>query len=170
MHKNYIGYKADQLLNDDRFVQWLLSPTVEEDLFWDELKQKDKELAKEIDIARSFIGHLRRDIKHPDFSSIDEIVLWNRINTENRKDKLQKKTISVIKTLVGVAAVVFLCLFVVQEYYFSDKDVDYQAILNTTEPIFNSTGEIELVLSGNKKIAIQKKKVRLNITIKGRLT
>ena len=122
MHKNYIGYKADQLLNDDRFVQWLLSPTVEEDLFWDELKQKDKELAKEIDIARSFIGHLRRDIKHQDFSSIDEIVLWNRINTENRKDKLQKKTISVIKTLVGVAAVVFLCLFVVQEYYFSDKE------------------------------------------------
>lgn len=169
MHKNYIGYKADQLLNDDRFVQWLLSPTAEEDLFWDELKQKDKELAEEIDIARSFIGHLRRDIKHPDFSSIDEIVLWNRINTENRKDKLQKKTISVIKTLVGVAAVVFLCLFVVQEYYFSDKDVDYQAILNTTEPIFNSTGEIELVLSGNKKIAIQEKESQVEYNHKGEI-
>ena len=87
MHKNYIGYKADLLLNDDRFVQWLLSPTVEEDLFWDELKQKDKELAKEIDIARSFIGHLRRDIKHPDFSSIDEIESIRRTGRINCKRK-----------------------------------------------------------------------------------
>ena len=90
MHKDYKRYKADQLLNDDKFVQWLLSPDAEDDRFWNELEESDKELAKEISIARSFIGTLRRDIKQPDFSSKDETVLWNKIIAENRKDKFHK--------------------------------------------------------------------------------
>ena len=117
MHKDYKRYKADQLLNDDKFVQWLLSPDAEDDRFWNELEESDKELAKEISIARSFIGTLRRDIKQPDFSSKDETVLWNKIIAENRKDKFHKKTIYVFRWLAGTAAVVCLCFFVVQSYY-----------------------------------------------------
>lgn len=157
MHKDYKRYKADQLLNDDKFVQWLLSPDAEDDRFWNELEESDKELAKEISIARSFIGTLQRDIKQPDFSSKDETVLWNKIIAENRKDKFHKKTIYVLRWLAGTAAVVCLCFFVVQKYYFAEREINYQAMLNASERTVDSSGEIELVLSGDKKIAISEK-------------
>ena len=46
--KNYIGYSAEQLLEDDFFLESFFNPTIESHFFWEELKRKDEVLAKEI--------------------------------------------------------------------------------------------------------------------------
>ena len=61
----YTHYSADQLLNDFYFLESEQHPSPESIAFWETMQQKDKALAKEIKIARSFL----HDIRHiPDGS------------------------------------------------------------------------------------------------------
>ncbi len=40
MNKNYTGYNVEELLNDEYFIQWLLAPDVENERYWNELREK----------------------------------------------------------------------------------------------------------------------------------
>mgnify|MGYP001534480910 CR=1 FL=1 len=51
---DYNNYKADSLLNDAYFLESEQHPTPESIMFWDKLAQENKQLAKEIAIARNF--------------------------------------------------------------------------------------------------------------------
>ena len=56
---DYNNYKADSLLNDAYFLESEQHPTPESIMFWDKLAQENKQLAKEIAIARNFLHILR---------------------------------------------------------------------------------------------------------------
>lgn len=169
MDKDYTGYKADQLLNDDQFIQWLLCPNTENELFWNTLKKKDQELAKEIATACSFINHLQQDIKQPELSNTDEILLWNKIHAINQKSKKQEKMFQLFKAVAGIAAMICLGLFTIQKLYYSEKDINYQAILNATEQANYSSNEIELILSEHEKIAIAEENSEVEYNQKGEI-
>lgn len=158
MHKNYTGYKVDQLLNDTYFVQWLLSPDVESDRFWCELQASDLELKEEIEIARSFVLHLRKNIKQPEFSSEDESAMWSLVKAENDKYKQKQKTFRIFRIITGVAAVICLCFWATWKFYLKEQqDVNYMAIIESTGSVENTSGEVELVLSERQKITIPEK-------------
>lgn len=158
MHTNYTGYNADQLLNDDYFIQWLLSPNAENEAFWSTLWEKDPLLRLEIEAARSFVMHLQQDIKRPAFSLQDEIVLWNQIKVKTDKNKIKKNTYRIFRIIAVTAAVICLCFLTAREFYLKDKQkINYLAIIESVHQTGNHSDEVELVLSGNRKIAIPEK-------------
>ena len=61
---DYNNYKADSLLNDAYFLESEQHPTPESIMFWDKLAQENKQLAKEIAIARNFL-HILRHVPKP---------------------------------------------------------------------------------------------------------
>lgn len=61
MDKNYITYTADQLLNDDFFIQSELHPTEESRAFWSDLQTKNAALSGEIENARLFLHTIKID-------------------------------------------------------------------------------------------------------------
>lgn len=168
MHTNYIGYTVDQLLNDDYFIQWLLSPDAESEAFWSDLREKDQTLKSEIDVARSLVMHLQQDIKQPEFSLQDEAVLWNLIKAKTDQSKRRNKTFRLFRILTGVAAVACLCFFSVREFYLKDKqEINYLAIIESVGKMDNRSEEVELVLSENRKIAISEKESQVEYNQEG---
>ena len=121
MQNDYTGYNVEQLLNDDYFIGWLLSPDGEHEKFWMELREKDPVLKEKIDEARAFVNHLQQDIKQPDFTSEEEVDLWHSISTRNSGNKWRKKTYRLIRMATGVAAMVCLCFWGAWELYLSNK-------------------------------------------------
>lgn len=158
MHKNYRGYNLDQLLNDDYFIQWLLSPNAGNEAFWSALREKDPVLRSEIDAARCLVMHLQQEIKLPEFSLQDETVLWNQIKVQINKNKIKKNRYRVFRIITGVAAIICFCFLTVREFYLKDKqEVNYLAIMESVDQTNNHSEEVELVLSNNRKIAIPEK-------------
>lgn len=158
MHKNYKGYNVDQLLNDDYFVQWLLSPDVENEQYWTTLRKNDPELKSQIDEARTLVMHLQQDIKLPEFPLQEEVALWNLIKAENDRKKKKKKTYHIYRIISGATAIICICFFTARELYLKGKqEIDYLAIIESVNQTNNHSDDVELVLSGNKKIAIPQK-------------
>ena len=56
---DYSNYKANSLLNDAYFLESEQHPTPESILFWDKLARENKQLGKEIAIARDFLQMLQ---------------------------------------------------------------------------------------------------------------
>lgn len=158
MNKNYTGYNVEELLNDEYFIQWLLAPDVENERFWNELREKDPELKLEIDEACTFVMHLQQDMESPGFSSEDEIAVWNQIKVKTDKNKTRKKRVHIFRIITGVAAVICLCFLTVGKFYLKDKqDINYLAIIESVDQASNYSGDVELILSESKKIAISEK-------------
>ena len=59
MGKDYTKYKADELLNDDYFLQSELYPTENNRKFWYQLQQTDNTFSKEIEVARLFLKGIK---------------------------------------------------------------------------------------------------------------
>jgi len=158
MQNDYTGYDVEQLLSDDYFIEWLLSPDVENEKFWAELREKDPALKEKIDEARSFVRHLQHDIKLPDFTLEDEVDLWHSINIRNDESKKKKTSYHLFRIAAGVAAMVCLCFWGTWEFYLKDKqEINYLSIIESIESANNLSKEVELVLSEDKKIAISEK-------------
>ena len=65
MDKDYTTYSADQLLNDDFFIQSELHPTEKSRAFWSDLQIKSAALSQEIENARLFLHTIKTEIVHP---------------------------------------------------------------------------------------------------------
>lgn len=168
MDRDYTGYKVEELLNDEYFIQWLLSPDVQNDKFWNELREKNPDLKVEIDEARSFVMHLQQDIKRPEFSSVDEMAIWQRINAKTNKNKSGKKAFRIFRIITGVAAVICLCFLTVGKFYLKDKQsINYLAIMESADQVSNHSKDVELILSENKKIAISEKESQVEYNREG---
>lgn len=168
MDRDYTGYKVDELLNDEYFIRWLLSPDVENNKFWNELREKNPDLKAEIDEARSFVMHLQQDIKRPEFSSVDERAIWQQIQAKTNKSKSGKKSFRIFRIITGIAAVICLCFFTVGKFYLKDKQsINYLAILDSADQASNHSKDVELILSENKKIAISEKESRVEYNREG---
>lgn len=104
MRKDYTKYKADELLNDDYFLQSELYPTEKDRKFWHKLQQADNALAEEIESARFFLKSIKRTSCNSTLSIDDEKELWKRIQTANTLYDRHKKKIHFLKIAVSVAA------------------------------------------------------------------
>ena len=90
----YTHYSADQLLNDFYFLESEQHPSPESIAFWETMQQKDKALAKEIKIARSFLHDIRHiPVSHLPQNEVETV--WKNISRLNNIEK-QRKNMSKI--------------------------------------------------------------------------
>ena len=83
--KDYTNYSAEELLEDDFFLKSLSNPTPESQFFWEELKNGDEVLAKEIMIASGILRSI--PYRKRTFSSDDKDLLWKQICQTNNKKR-----------------------------------------------------------------------------------
>lgn len=159
--KDYTGYTAEQLLEDDFFLKSYLYPTDDSLFFWKEQALRDEVLAKEIVYARTVLRSI--PYRKRTFSSEDKELLWKRISETNRKKRSFRYWYS------SVAAVAILLLAVGSFYYMNYyEDDDLTAIEKVQKPE-QPVETVQLILADEKKVDIDEKNSRLQYNKKGEL-
>ena len=167
--KDHKGYKAEELLNDDNFVRWCLSPTSESDAYWVTMKENDLSLSEEIVKARTFIMYLRRDLHTPEFTERDEQELWRRIRHKNEWYLSRKKIVHNFRWVA--VAVLVVCVWGLWKYKsVSVLEPNYLAVMESIENVTNTSNDVQLVLGEGKKVCIQEKESRVEYTSDGEVT
>ena len=108
MDKDYITYSADQLLNDDFFIQSELHPTEKSRAFWSNLQIKSAALSQEIENARLFLRTIKIDRNCSSLAAKDEHALWQRIELKNKETERKAKRQQFIRLAISTAASLLL--------------------------------------------------------------
>lgn len=170
MKTDYTTYTADELLNDDFFLESEQHPTPENQRFWAGLEENNKSFANELKIARTFLKSLKNNVREPVLSTESKQEIRSRINQVNRK--YDTRHIRHLKTVLYIAASVVLCVGIARYYLWpnepQDYTTDYMAILENTQPA-DSSEEVHLILSDNEKIAIDGKETQVEYQEDGTL-
>lgn len=157
MNKNYTGYAAEQLLNDDFFIHSELHPTEETRLFWLDLERTDLSLAKEIRMARMLMNRFRQDVNRPLLPASEVSDLWNKIQRENQ----QKKRFQLFRYGVAAAVAAILVLALTIPYLLPEKEIDYQTIIADL-PAEKEQDEVQLVFSNEEKVLISEEESQIS--------
>ena len=167
----YTHYSADQLLNDFYFLESEQHPSPESIAFWETMQQKDKALAKEIKIARSFLHDIRHiPVSHLPQNEVETV--WKNISRLNNIEKQRKKKILFINHSILVAA--SLALILCSAWYFQSQLSIMQEkteleITAVKRPNATPTDNIQLVLSKKKQIDIDGKESQLQYDHQGKI-
>ena len=163
---DYNNYKADSLLNDAYFLESEQHPTPESIMFWDKLAQENKQLAKEIAIARNFL-HILRHVPKPYLPQQKVDSIWKCISDQNRLEIQNKRKRRILyRTLAAACIVVFLVSgWYLQNIYQTSECMEKSDIVAVKKPDV-STNQTLLILSEKKQIAIQGKESKLPFIVK----
>ena len=166
---DYNNYKADSLLNDAYFLESEQHPTPESIMFWDKLAQENKQLAKEIAIARNFL-HILRHVPKPYLPQQKVDSIWKCISDQNRLEIQNKRKRRILyRTLAAACIVVFLVSgWYLQNIYQTSECMEKSDIVAVKKPDV-STNQTLLILSEKKQIAIQGKESKLHYNQQGKL-
>lgn len=166
---DYNNYKADSLLNDAYFLESEQHPTPESIMFWDKLAQENKQLAKEIAIARNFL-HILRHVPKPHLPQQKVDSIWKCISDQNRLEIQNKRKRRILyRTLAAACIVVFLVSgWYLQNIYQTSECMEKSDIVAVKKPDV-STNQTLLILSEKKQIAIQGKESKLHYNQQGKL-
>lgn len=159
--KDYTNYSAEQLLEDDFFMESFYTPTVESQLFWDELMHKDEVLAKEIMCANTILRSI--PYRKPTFSSDDKDLLWKQIYQTTHKKHLFRYWYS------SVAAIAILLLAAGSFYYAGYLAEDNLAAIEKVQKPEYPVETVQLILSDEKKVNIEDEDSRLQYNKEGEL-
>lgn len=162
MNKNYTGYTAEQLLNDDFFIHSELHPTEETRLFWLNLERTDLSLAKEIRMARMLMNRFRQDVSRPLLPASEVSDLWNKIQRENQP----KKRFQLFRYGVAAAVAAILVLALTIPYLLPEKEIDYQTIIADLSAE-KEQDEVQLVFSNEEKVLISEEGSKISYDEKG---
>lgn len=159
--KDYTCYSAEQLLEDDFFLESFSKPTPDSLSFWVDQTHGNEVLAKEVAYAKIILRSIpyRKRI----FSSDDQELLWMRISETNHRKQLYKYWYS------SVAAVLVLLLVTGSIYYTGYyKNNEFTAIEKVQKPEY-PVETIQLILADEKKVSIEEKSSHLQYNRKGEL-
>jgi ferric-dicitrate binding protein FerR (iron transport regulator) len=172
MNTDYTTYTADELLRDDDFLRSELCPTEESRAFWSRLHACSPSTAKEIDIARRILNDLRQNCgKKQDLAPEDVETLRAKINLQNSAYD-RRRSIRRRLRAAGIAASICLILAAGGYIYFSQQqnEMDYMALMQSFDPkAENESKQIQLVLSDQRKIAIDGKETQVDYDEAGRV-
>ncbi len=159
--KDYTGYSAEQLLEDDFFMKSFFHPTDESQDFWQEQAHKDEVLAKEIVYVRVILCSV--PYRKSTFSSEDKEFLWKRISKTNNKKRLRKYWYSSV-------AAIFLLLMATGSFYYAKyhKKPELTAIERVQKPEC-PVETIQLILADEKKVTIEDNNSHLQYNKEGEL-
>lgn len=166
---DYSNYKADSLLNDDYFLESEQHPTPESILFWDKLSQDNKQLGKEIAIARDFL-YIIRHVPKPNLPQQKVDALWKGISEQNYREVQNKRKKLILYRSLAAACIAVLLTggWYLQNMYQKSQQEGLFDIVAVKKPDI-STDQTLLILSEEKQIAIQGKESQLHYSQQGKL-
>lgn len=159
--KDYTGYSAEQLLEDDFFLKSYFYPTDDSQAFWKEQAFRNEVLAKEIVYAQTVLRSI--PYRKRTFSSEDKELLWKRISKTNHKKRSFRYWYS------SVAAVAILLLTVGSFYYMNYYEEDNLTAIEKVQKPEQPVETVLLILADEKKVDIEEKNSHLQYNKKGEL-
>ena len=159
--KDYTGYSAEQLLEDDFFLKSYFYPTDDSQAFWEEQAFGNEVLAKEIVYAQTVLRSI--PYRKRTFSSEDKELLWKRISKTNHKKRSFRYWYS------SVAAVAILLLTVGSFYYMNYYEEDNLTAIEKVQKPEQPVETVLLILADEKKVDIEEKNSHLQYNKKGEL-
>ena len=150
MDKDYTTYSADQLLNDDFFIQSELHPTEKSRAFWSDLQIKSATLSQEIENARLFLHTIKIDRNCSSLAAKDEHALWQRIELKNKETERKAKRKQFIRLAISTVASLLLL---------SEK---VQLVLSNNEKLTIDGTETQLEYKKEGKVNVNSKQVDLS--------
>jgi ferric-dicitrate binding protein FerR (iron transport regulator) len=164
MDTNYAKYTAEELLKDDCFLRSELHPTAESQAFWNRLRDDSPALAAEMDVARRMLHGIRQSCDtQRDLPPAEVEALREKIDRQNRKH--DRRHVRHLRMATGIAASV--CLLFAAGWYVrfaqQQNKTDYRALMKSFEQGEDDKSEqVQLVLSGNRTIAIDGKDTQVD--------
>lgn len=163
--KNYAGFSAKELLDDNYFIQSHKERTPESDAFWYELLHSGKLVRAEYEHACLVLEAF--GMKTEKISSSGKEELWNRITHANRHiRKVRRIRMSVF--LSAAASLLIVFLLNVSDIYNHDTIDESLQLLSQIE-VSTQGEEIQLILPG-KSIAIKGQDSKIQHDSKGNVT
>lgn len=162
MDKNYAGYTAEQLLNDDFFVRSVLHPTERAHAFWSGLERDDSSLAREMRMARAVMEHFREGSRRPLLPASEVSGLWMNIQRENRK----KRQSRLLRHWITAAAAAVVALAVALPWLLPEKETDYQTIIAGL-PAEKGGGDVQLLFSDEGRVTISEEESSISYNENG---
>lgn len=167
MKRDFTGYTADQLLQDDFFIDSVQNYTEETDLFW-EIQVEEKVIEeKELAVARLFLHSLQ--VEKGEMSNRDLSILWEKIGDTNSQPQPRKKTIYFSRFFLAAS----ISLLIGIGIFFSTKNKPAEESLRDIAQYIKSDAEatdVQLVLSNNERISINEEKVDILYNNDGDIT
>lgn len=145
--------RIKELLNNDQFVEWVINPTTDLELYWTNIMEKEPYKKKEITALRRMIKNLR--VEEPSLTLQDKEMLWQNI-LEGRKEKKRTFYSTLWFKVSSVAAVIiiaFLGSFIFINGDADDINIDYNQVVSQIKGLRKSK-EIYLILADNRRVDI----------------
>lgn len=168
MNTDYTTYTAEELLADDYFLRSERHPTPASDAFWAYLYATSPALAGEAALARQILEAFDQAGDAPHLLSPEATAaLRQQIEARNRRHDRRYRRY--LRAATGIAAAV--ALVAAAGWHLlrtTPPETDYAAIMNSFEQTPDSaSNSIRLVLSDNRKIAIDGKESQVDYNDKG---
>ena len=167
MDKDYIKYKAHQLLNDDYFLESELHPTEKDLQFWQQLSDKNKSFAKEAEIAHLFLKNIKTSTESAVLPGKEQKELWKRIQTANNQYDSKKRRNSFLKITAVAASLLVLLTYGWYTFYSNEQEIDYETMIASVPPTDDPSENVQLVLSDNKKLSLEGKETEVEYKKEG---
>lgn len=168
--RNPIYKTIKDLLKDKLFIQWVINPTPELDKLWQQRMQNNNELQQTIEDLKDIIKNIR--VKEPEVSAEEKKLIWSNIERELQIQQSKKKRKQAfIIGLVSAAAIITLLFggyWIWNLKISNDNEINYTAYITDDEEIMK-TGNINLTLSNNKQIDIEKDSTVIIYNAKGQV-
>lgn len=146
--EKYSRYKAADFLDDEYFIQWLIKPDNEQELFWSDFIEKYPSQKAEVDEARLIFGMLQPDQEH---LSLDETYgIWNKVLEVTKK----KKTSTWVRVLKYAAALVLIFASGALSFYI--YQVNQQTHFDLTE-LDQQIDEAKIILADGTEVSLEQK-------------
>ncbi len=148
--KSYSYFTFEDFLQDDFFIESILNPTEESELFWENFQKENKEKLSDFHKAIKCIKDINKNVL--DDNDVEKI--WAGIRTSNKKGPAKNKIIYIVGW--AVAASIAL-LFILRFYVFSPiQDINEQGIREFASKNISAAeaADMQLILSDNKVISL----------------
>ena len=158
-YEKYIHYTTEEFVIDENFMQWVLHPNQEKDLFWKEFLQKHPEKKQHVKEASILILSIR--VVEPAISS-------ERLEQIYQNARLTSKPVRKIGWMVAKIAAVFLLLISIGSvwYYLQTDRQSFPMELATTEQL-----EKGMVILPNGMVnEFENKQTKIRQTASGEMT
>lgn len=158
-YEKYIHYTTEEFVLDENFMQWVLHPNQEKDLFWKEFLQNHPEKKQQIKEASILILSIR--VVEPAISS-------ERLEQIYQNARLNSKPVRKIGWMVAKIAAVFLLLISIGSvwYYLQTDRQSFPMEMATTEQL-----EKGMVILPNGMVSeFETEQTKIRQTASGELT
>lgn len=152
--QNIGSEKYAELLDDEQFIEWILFPTEELDIYWNRRIASEPGLLDKIESLRFIIGNIQQEKKQ--LSPNSKARILNNLYKINQKAIRKQRINFYIRVASSVAVVLLIAIgvwmFNIKEEEIIDE-VNYQSILAQND-IDEQSESIELILDSKNRVKI----------------